>query len=88
MSKRRDPATLAEAQQVLALSVPAAARLAGVSESQMYQSCARGETASTRRYGRVLVLAVPFLEAFGASSAVADVVAEGAPACKCARGSK
>ena len=89
MSKRRDPETLAEGFSKFSHAVvpEAAARLAGVSESQMYQSCARARNGrAARRFGRVLVLAVPFLEAFGASSAVADVVAEGAPCVQVRRG--
>lgn len=75
MSRRREPQTLAEAAQVLALSVPAAAKLAGVSEAQMYQAAATGEVESVRAFGRVLVKAVPFLAMFGAASDVGSAVA-------------
>lgn len=75
MTRRREPRTLAEAAQVLALSVPAAARLAGVSSSQMYQAAATGEVESVRAFGRVLVKAVPFLAMFGAASDVGSAVA-------------
>lgn len=57
--------TLDEALQVVALSVPTAAHLAGVSASAMYLACERGEVESTRLCGRVLVLAVPFFRRFG-----------------------
>ena len=75
MMHRREPQTLAEARQVLGLSVPAAARLAGVSEAKMYQAVATGEVESVRAFGRVLVCAVPFLALFGASSDVGNEVA-------------
>jgi len=65
MSRRREPQTLAEAKQVLALSVPAAAKLAGVSTSAMYLACERGEVESTRLCGRILVKSVPFMRLFG-----------------------
>lgn len=57
--------TLDEARQVLAFSVPTAAKLAGVSTSAMYLACERGEVESTRLCGRILVLSVPFLRRFG-----------------------
>jgi hypothetical protein len=60
--------TLDEAQAVLGFSVPTAARLAGVSPSAMYLACERGEVASIRLCGRVLVLAVPFMRMFGAET--------------------
>ena len=74
MSQRREAQTankpsrtlmLDEARQVLGLSVPTAARLAGVSKSAMYLACERGEVESTRMCGRILVKAVPFMRQFG-----------------------
>lgn len=75
MPRRREPQTLSEAQKVLGLSVPAAARLAGVSEAKMYQAVAAGKVESVRAFGRVLVCAVPFLAMFGAGSEVGNEVA-------------
>lgn len=65
MTRRRDPETLAEAQQVLGLSVPTAAKLAGVSPSAMYLAVERGEVASVRLCGRIIVKSVPFMRLFG-----------------------
>ena len=76
MTRKRDPLTIAEAQRVLGLSVPAAAKLAGVSEAKMYLACQRGEVASVRAFGRVLVCAVPFLAMFGVDSDVVNQAAE------------
>ena len=57
--------TRAEAMNVLAFSVPVAARLAGISPSAMYLACERGEVESTRMCGRILVKSVPFMRLFG-----------------------
>jgi hypothetical protein len=76
VKRRTEPTSLAEAKQVLGLSVPAAARLAGVSEAKMYQAVATGEVQSVRAFGRVLVCAVPFLALFGANSDAENVVAD------------
>ena len=62
---RRDPQTLDEARQVLGLSVPAAAKQVGVSTSAMYLAVERGEVASTRLCGRILVQALPLCRQFG-----------------------
>jgi hypothetical protein len=62
---RRRALTLEDARQVLAISVPLAARLAGVSDSAMYLACERGEVESIRLCGRILVLSAPFLRRFG-----------------------
>lgn len=88
MSKRRDPQTLEEASGLLGLSIPAAARLIGISEAAAYESFKRGELPGRRIAGRCIVSAPELLAMFGAASAVAGVVAEGASACKCAKGSK
>jgi len=65
VTRRRDPETLAEAKQVLGLSVDVAAKLAGVSPSAMYLACERGEVESTRLCGRILVKSVPLMRLFG-----------------------
>lgn len=65
VKKPRGLLTLDEPRQVLGLSVPTAARLAGVSVAAMYLAVARGEVESIRLCGRILVLSVPFMRRFG-----------------------
>jgi hypothetical protein len=79
MTRRSDPSTLAEAKDVVALSVPVAARLVGVSPAKMYQAVATGEVPSVRAFGRILVCAVPFLAMFGVESHVGKTLADLSP---------
>ena len=69
-AKGGNDVTLAEARNLLALSVPMAARLANVSEAKMYQAAASGEVESVRAFGRILICAAPFLAKFGVASEI------------------
>lgn len=78
MTRKDDPQTLAEAQQVLGLSVSAAARLIGISVAAAYESFNRGELPGRRIAGRCIVSAPELLAMFGADSGVGNAVAEAA----------
>jgi hypothetical protein len=76
MTRRSDPKTLGEASQVLGLSIPATARLIGISETAAYECFNRGELPGRRIAGRCIVSAPELLAMFGIDSDVGNAVAE------------
>ena len=76
MSRRPEPQTLAEASDLLGVSIPTTARLLGISEAAAYASFARGELPGRRIAGRCLVSAPALLAMFDAVSHANNVVAD------------
>lgn len=76
MTRPREPKTLADASKVLGLSVPAAARLIGISTASAYESFKRGELPGRRIAGRCIVSAPELLAMFGVDSDVGNEVAD------------